>query len=280
MAHGSAAQALLLVPVDFSETSRAAFEYALDLAGALPGRIRLLHVWDPLLGFRQHGLPSRHALEDARATAERSLAEWCAVACSRGVDCVPQLEAGPPAKSIVHVASEIAADLIVIGARGADATPEVTLGSVADRVLRLARCPVLCLALGSQFPPGKVVVGLDLGPGCPVLVEFAHWIAGENGGIPVSLVHVIELPAPRASGQDLGPRERYLELLERDARGLLEQKPDPSEVRHGSPASELADASGLGNGVAVLGSRSGGHHAEAIRRAVLSQGATVLSVPL
>lgn len=144
----------ILCPVDFSKGSRAAVDYAHGLAQTLGANVELLHVWhltyhvrpDLSVWAETHG--QRPILEVVQADAEADLREF--------VEGLPdelrsQLEThclqGEPALTIAKVAEEGAFDLIVLGTHGRTGVSHVALGSVAERVVRHAKCPVLTVRM-------------------------------------------------------------------------------------------------------------------------------------
>lgn len=133
----------ILVPTDFSPTADAALTYALDLAPKLGATVSLVHVFDDLSGIQSGeyvSMPSEMRgaiLEDLR----RRLAD---AAATRGhSELNPEVLIGPTARTIVDSAHDSRADLIVIGTHGRHGIPHLLLGSVAERVVRTATCPVL-----------------------------------------------------------------------------------------------------------------------------------------
>lgn len=137
----------ILVPVDFSPCSRAALDRALDLGERLGGTVTLFHAVDAsgiLLGGAEHHvnvaeLAARIA-EGARADLDRLAAE-----ADPGRRRIARTEVvdGRPAEAIVEAARREGAGLIVMGTRGRTGLPRLLLGSVAERVVRLAPCDVL-----------------------------------------------------------------------------------------------------------------------------------------
>jgi universal stress protein A len=135
----------ILVPVDFSEGSRAALHYALALAQKLDGEIELLHVWEvpsfassEMLLTQPSGPPMSLGAFAGRS-AEEELKAW-----SPNVSRVPLKRcviAGPTVASIIERAA--AFDLVVMGTHGRTGISHLLLGSVAERVVRRSPCPVL-----------------------------------------------------------------------------------------------------------------------------------------
>ena len=86
---------------------------------------------------------ARDVFEAARAWAVKTLGEWTSTAAAAGIAARWVLRTGVPYQEIVGAAARERADLIVIGTHGRSGLNRALLGSVADRVIRLARCPVM-----------------------------------------------------------------------------------------------------------------------------------------
>ena len=132
----------ILVPHDFSETSAAAARYAIAVARNSHARITFLHVSSSAQAAFDTEFPI--GLEDARedAVRERLLK---IVSPLEQIELAPQfvVRPGSPAAEIVHYAEEHAVDLIVMGTHGRGFVAHVVMGSVAEKVVRTAPCPVL-----------------------------------------------------------------------------------------------------------------------------------------
>ena len=136
---------MILVPVDFSEHAAAALEVAVEIAKAFGSKIRLLHCYQILPGgISPYGvvLPSTY-YDDIRQAAEKQLQEWQERLTPRSVEVESTLMSEFPSHAIALTAEEIGADLIVMGTRGLSGIKHVMLGSIAERTVRIARCPVL-----------------------------------------------------------------------------------------------------------------------------------------
>jgi nucleotide-binding universal stress UspA family protein len=135
----------LLVAHDFSPHARAALDLAMELARALDGAILLLHVYRPpveMLSPYELSL-SASELRAMREGAERRLEPERKRVEESGVRVEAFVREGSPAETISDVASERGADLVVMGTRGLTGLRHVLLGSVAERTVRIAPCPVL-----------------------------------------------------------------------------------------------------------------------------------------
>jgi nucleotide-binding universal stress UspA family protein len=138
----------ILVPVDFSEPSRQALDFAIELAQALKARLFLLHVVAaPVLagGPSEMGMGTAYAevMEQMEADARRSLAEYVEHGRKAGLECAGEVIHGSPFQQIIDVADHKQVDLIVMGTRGHTGLKHFFLGSVAEKVVRMASCPVL-----------------------------------------------------------------------------------------------------------------------------------------
>jgi len=135
----------ILHATDFSSASRPAFAKALEMAKHDRARLFLLHVLTPPSPFLGDKLPSSY-LElqaQARRGAERRLVAAVDRAKKAGVRVQAKLIGGAPSEEIVRAARRQRPDLIVIGTHGRTGLGRVFMGSVAERVLQRASCPVL-----------------------------------------------------------------------------------------------------------------------------------------
>jgi universal stress protein A len=138
--------ARILFPTDFSENARCAEEYACELARQFQSELHLLYVLqDVALVMPEPGavfaIPALN-VEEARLSAERLLATRPADSAQLG-RVIRATRSGSPFVEIVRYAADNAVDLIVMGTHGRSGLPHVLLGSVAEKVVRKAGCPVL-----------------------------------------------------------------------------------------------------------------------------------------
>lgn len=133
-------------PTDFSETADQAERQAARLARSLGGELILLHVSveTPLYGETAFGMPDVKRIYESQARwAEECLTARVAALTKDGVPTRWRRRVGIVHEAICDVAREEAADYIVIGTHGRGGIARFMLGSVADRVIRTAPCPVL-----------------------------------------------------------------------------------------------------------------------------------------
>lgn len=133
--------------IDFSDASRFAMEEACDVARRFRAELLLVHVHEPP---PPSGMGMLTALEGAAELVavdlERSLAAWRAEAARRsGAAVRSAVRVGSPATEILKLARDEAVDLLVLATHGRRGLAHLVLGSVAERVLREAPCPVLII---------------------------------------------------------------------------------------------------------------------------------------
>lgn len=145
----------ILIPFDFSQPSGAALDIGRAWAKAFDASVRILHVIDPQAGVEGHGIKEGDAAgkEKLKASALEHLLRLIA----RDWEAIPakaSAREGSPAMEILREAEEFRPDLIVIASRGLSVLDSVTLGSVAERTIQGAPCPVLVVRACPKNPPG------------------------------------------------------------------------------------------------------------------------------
>lgn len=136
----------VLHPTDFSDCAAEALTKAVDLVQKLGGEVVLLEVLieTPLYGEGMLGMPNVQSIYDAqRKWAEETLEARVGELRTRGIEASWRVETGVPFEEIVKMAGRERADMIVMGTHGRTGLNRALLGSVAERVIRLAPCPVL-----------------------------------------------------------------------------------------------------------------------------------------
>lgn len=138
----------ILCPVDFSETSDLALLYAISLARAYDAELEVVHVVAPPVT----SLPGEHYLGNFVQVDMKALATACHervdslladAPCLEKLQVTPTVVCGNPYVEIIRIATEKAADLLVMGTHGRSGLEHLLIGSVAERVVRKAPCPVL-----------------------------------------------------------------------------------------------------------------------------------------
>jgi nucleotide-binding universal stress UspA family protein len=139
----------VLVPVDFSETSRRALAWAFDYAMRAPCEIHVLHVIESKARDAFDGAANDRITRDLQAVDEETRLEMEGIVppgdrplLGRMVRHVAE---GNPARVILRLTKELEVDLVVMGTHGRSGLAHFLFGSVAERVIRRAPCPVVCV---------------------------------------------------------------------------------------------------------------------------------------
>jgi universal stress protein A len=138
----------ILAPTDFSEYSKKAVAFALELAKKFGAQLSILHVIElppyPIEGYVPPSL-SATFLDDLERQATQDLAELVPVAEAGDVEVVRLVTVGTPYRKIIETAESEHVDLIVMATAGRTGFSHLVMGSIAERVVRTASCPVLTL---------------------------------------------------------------------------------------------------------------------------------------
>ena len=143
----------ILVPTDFSSLSQSALEYARDLADNMNAAIHILHVIDKSMPF----VPGKQNLSEAElaaaleADARKQLSAFIAeTENDTSIKVIGVIKHGIDFEEIVKYTKEIQAELIVIATHGRTGIMHSLLGSVAEKVIQHAKCPVLVIPAGEE----------------------------------------------------------------------------------------------------------------------------------
>jgi nucleotide-binding universal stress UspA family protein len=134
----------ILLPVDFSEQGDAALEYALWFARMCNATFHLAHVVsnpaDPIYEppDQVHWVMLEKAKEKAAVLVEEIAGKYLPPTCPRQI----HVEVGDPFAKLMELAREIEPDLVVMATRGRGGVAHLVLGSVAEKMVRMAPCPV------------------------------------------------------------------------------------------------------------------------------------------
>jgi len=133
----------ILVPTDLSPPAQRALEYAVQFARSLSAQIHLLHACGIEFPFLEPTLRLPDLTERIRNDARAALEPLERRLSESGVRYKSHLSAELPVPAILHLAASISADLIIMGTRGLTGVRHWMLGSVAERIVRIAPCSVL-----------------------------------------------------------------------------------------------------------------------------------------
>lgn len=143
----------ILVPVDFSDCSLDALEYAVVVAQQAKASLMLLHVLEPVSYGLDFTLSHIKTREQVRESWTKRLEELASSHQHSHVPVEYQLRGGLPGDSILDSAQTLPCDLIVMGTHGRRGISHALSGSVAEAVLRKALCPVIAVR-NPKFGPG------------------------------------------------------------------------------------------------------------------------------
>ena len=243
----------ILYATDFSSISEPAWDSAKQFARLFGAEVVLLHVVPPLPVLPTKGnLPELYdeLIQSARREAEAGFDRLLASVAGSGINVRIHLEDGPPAQRILEVAAKEAADLLIVGTHGRTGLSRAIVGSVADRLVRQAPCPVLTVqpALG-EVPRREIrrlCYATDFSPTAQAAWPWVVAIARPSGA-QVDLVHVTFQPVPdrHLSAEALARMTHMLHEQGRtEAERFLEGSGLPREqirlcLTHGNPGEQI-----------------------------------------
>jgi len=251
----------ILCPTDFSMASAHAIDLAAHLAHLYGARVAALHVVPPavtpypgLPAIDPHADQAVEAADLRRFCSETARAFSAAITAGTPVDVM--VHVGEPARDILESAASLRADVIVMGTHGLSGFEHLLLGSVAEKVLRKAACPVLTVPprahATSSLPFKRILCAVDFSDCSMHALTFARSMAEESGSA-LTLVHVLEWPweEPPAPRLETLPVEQAFSLAmyrrerESDARArlatLIPEGLDNRSARvcHGKPHEQI-----------------------------------------
>jgi len=175
----------ILVPLDGTAESNVALPLVRAIAKTTGGSIWLLRV------ARESAIPDDHGSTHAAAISIERIAEELA---SSGIDVHPVTREGYPSQEILHLSSEIAADVIVMRTHGRAGLERAVFGSVAEDVFKTSRIPLLVLRPGGRRVSSiqKLLVPVDGSPGGSMALQTALQVARATG----ASIDVLEVVVP------------------------------------------------------------------------------------
>jgi nucleotide-binding universal stress UspA family protein len=178
----------IVVATDLAGQAEAALEYARKLAAYYGARIVLAHGLDPMEYAAVDAVPGsvlNRITEEARKVLDRLAGELI----REGIYSHSELRQGAVAEMLVDVARQYNAGLIVIGTKGMEGAGPVVVGAIAERLVRLAPCPVMAVAADWNAGPHRPA------PGGPVLLAMErNEAATEAAATAASLAETFDRP--------------------------------------------------------------------------------------
>ena len=217
----------ILCPIDFSESSVRAYDYAQSLARHYQATLLLQHVVDFIVPPYAYYTPASYLEVDFRkicADAREQLQEFAKSHTRNGVQPECFVQEGEVTDSVLSFAEAQMVDLIVMGTHGRRGFDRLTLGSVTEKVLRKARCPVLVVRKpgpeavateGSQnsVELRRVIFCTDFSEPSQRALEYALSAAAEFNA-ELTLLHVLEnLPNSANIEEEITTAKKQLDKL-------------------------------------------------------------------
>jgi nucleotide-binding universal stress UspA family protein len=141
----------ILVPTDFSACSSEALRWARIVGAKFGARIDVLHVWEPPryvipeIAIQMPGEPQQSLLDFAKAEASKEMEAFISPGSDQSPPVQARLQSGDPTDTIIQLAESDRYDLIIMGTHGRTGISHLLLGSVAEKVVRRAPCPVMTI---------------------------------------------------------------------------------------------------------------------------------------
>ena len=232
----------IVCATDFSVASAAAWDEARLLGKLFNAEIVLVHAIElpPIVPIEPHIPPGIYEdlLASAHREAEAGFDRLLGGVTGSGVRVRIREEDGPPAPRILETVAEESADLLIVGTHGRTGFERLILGSVADRLVRQAACPVLTarsgLPGGSRREIRRICYATDFSPTARVAWSWVVAIAGAARA-EVDLVHVTLQPVAdrHMSAETIGRMATLLhEQGQTEAERFLAQSPLPRDRVH------------------------------------------------
>jgi nucleotide-binding universal stress UspA family protein len=139
----------ILFPTDFSDLSRHVLSYARSFAESFEAELHMLHVVDESFQYWMatgpNSLPVGPSPEELATASEKAMADFVRqhLADATGMAIITKVVVGRPFLEIIRYSRDQQIDLIVLGTHGRSGLSHVLMGSVAEKVVRKAPCPVL-----------------------------------------------------------------------------------------------------------------------------------------
>jgi nucleotide-binding universal stress UspA family protein len=226
----------ILHATDFSSTSEAAWNETRRLGRLFDAEVVVVHSVAPPLVFPEEGYFSAQLyddlVDDLRRSAQEGFDRLLASVTGSGLNVRIRLMDGPPAKRIIEAVTAESADLLVIGTHGRAGLQRALLGSVSDRLVRQAPCPVLTVppTPGSRLRDEihRICFATDFSPSSQAAWPWVVALA-KAANAEVDLVHVMFEPVV---DRHLSPDaiSRMVKALEEQGRLEVERFLERSEL--------------------------------------------------
>lgn len=218
----------ILVPTDFSENAKNAYEVALSIARRTGAAIKLLHVVEMPYGsyynmsgnFSATGdtsLPTDAGMEHVYVlqmleTTKANMRKLINSVDHSGVDVVEEVAVDRPISKIKSTIKDDDVDLVVMGSKGASGLDEFLIGSNTEKVVRSAECPVLTVKKrDAEFVVNEIVLASDFKREVRHAIEQFKWFQGLFG----ARLHMVYINTPGAFESSGNIRQKLQDTAEK-----------------------------------------------------------------
>lgn len=240
----------VLVPTDFSAPASAALNFAVLIARRLGAALHVIHVVDTSPSAR---FWSKRVLSPVPSDLELRLVEAAWERFTLRLDAIDpanlkikaSVQSGNAAEIIIEAAGTQPGTLMVTGTRGQTGLPHVVLGSLAERLVRTAPCPVVTVHV-ARPAIRRIVAAADFGEAGDEALSCAGSLARAFRAA-LHVIHVVEEPWPLSAHMDVRAVSDIRELMTQDANQRLRERlaelggDTTSEVVFGGAARGIAD---------------------------------------
>jgi nucleotide-binding universal stress UspA family protein len=248
----------ILMAIDFSPSSNAALDFAVAIARRYGSRIYMTHVIRPDVYQLVSPEAMETVLDQARHYAEQQMAKVLVSGRVRGIPHQVLLGQGELWTVFSQLIEEHEIDLIVVGTHGRTGLKKMLIGSVAERVFRLAPCPVLTVGpkvnpeVIEESAPRRILYATDFSETAEGAKAYALSLAQEQQS-NLTLLHVIEGGHGFDNAKSAEAADRLKSLVPPEA--ALWCTPE-FRVAHGHPADEILKAADeVGTDLIIMGVR-------------------------
>lgn len=209
----------ILVPIDFSDRSSEALDFAIEFNEKVKGQIVLMHaIVVPATSFISYGaidlkhMQSFYQAEYIKGTHNR-LEEWAERVAEAGQKYSAHLKYGHPFEKVNELIADEKVDWIVMGSDGASGIKEIFVGSLTERVIRHASCPVIAVKGKASLKKMKSIVFAS------TLFEDEDWMALKAKEVQEMLdvnMHIVKVKTPHNYLTDEVAHDQLKDFVERN----------------------------------------------------------------
>ncbi|MGR3175905.1 MAG: universal stress protein [Candidatus Scalindua sp.] len=184
----------ILTATDFSEYSKVALDICLGVSRCMKTKLYVLHTIEKFPHDYIHLLSSTAHADMKQKLEEKAMEKIKAMIPAELLesgDVIPIVKFGKPFLEIIQVAKEKKVDLLAIGTHGRAGMDRIILGSVAERIVRKARCPVMIIRGRKYVGFKRIIVPVDLSDCSRIALEYAVATARAHKS-KLTILHVYE----------------------------------------------------------------------------------------